>query len=199
MAEKVIPVEVLRNGEIEIIPSNQLVPGDIFVPKDELFCDVILLRGEMYVNESNLTGESIPIGKFALESFRHWVRNDNSKWIYEGSIVLSSTNPLAMVVNIGYSSKRGRILRKILNRPVTVSHLFTCCLYFLACTYVVGLVLYLATLPMRLNIGNLQGIIIFLNFLLVITQCFPPGCPIYFNLVYSFCLMRLKWNGILGT
>jgi P-type E1-E2 ATPase len=46
-----------------------LVPGDIFIPRDELYCDVILLKGELYVNESNLTGESIPIAKVAIESY----------------------------------------------------------------------------------------------------------------------------------
>ena len=104
-----------------------------------------------------------------------------------------------MVVHIGYSTKRGRILRKILNRTVTVSHLFTTCLYFLCINYAVAVIVYLATMKMRIDNGNLEGIIIFLNFLLIVTLCFPPGCPIYFNLVYSFCLMRLKWNNVLGS
>lgn len=45
----------------------------------------------------------------------------------------------------------------------------------------------------------MEPVIIFLNFLLLITFCFSPSFPIYFNLVYSFCLMRLKWKNILGT
>jgi magnesium-transporting ATPase (P-type) len=104
-----------------------------------------------------------------------------------------------MVVHIGYGTKRGRILRRILHKTVTVSHLFTTCLYFLSITYGVAVIIYLATMKMRIDNGIVEGLIIFLHFLLIVTLCFPPGCPIYFNLVYSFCLMRLKWNNILGT
>lgn len=104
-----------------------------------------------------------------------------------------------MVAHVGYGTKRGRILRKILHKTVATSHLFTTCLYSFAFTYLIGVIIYLGTMSVRLEKGNLDGIIIFLNFLLIITQCLPPGCPIYFNLVYSFSLMRLKWNNILGT
>ena len=48
------------------VKSTDLVPGDIFIPKNNIYCDVILVKGEVYVNEANLTGESIPVGKFAL-------------------------------------------------------------------------------------------------------------------------------------
>jgi cation-transporting ATPase 13A3/4/5 len=34
---------------------------------------------------------------------------------------------------------------------------------------------------------------------LIVTFSFPPSSPIYFNIVYSFSLIRLKWNNILGT
>lgn len=72
----------MRDGTFVRLPSTELVPGDIFIPKNELFCDVVLLNGEVYVNEANLTGESIPIGKFALEKYSHYKRDDTSKWIF---------------------------------------------------------------------------------------------------------------------
>jgi magnesium-transporting ATPase (P-type) len=146
------------------------------------------------VNEANLTGESIPIGKFALEKFSHYRRDDTSKWIYEGSKILSAQNALAIAMHTGYTSKRGRILRKILNRSPATPHFFTTCMYFLVFNYLVGIIVYLATLPVRISNGNLDPIIIFLDFLLVVTFCMPPSSPIYFNLVYSACLVRLKWK-----
>jgi magnesium-transporting ATPase (P-type) len=45
MAERVISIDVLRDGRLQTIPSNNLVPGDLFVPVEELYCDSILLRG----------------------------------------------------------------------------------------------------------------------------------------------------------
>jgi magnesium-transporting ATPase (P-type) len=56
IAERIVSVDVLRDGKYQTIPSNHLAPGDLFVPSEEMLCDSILLRGEVYVNEANLTG-----------------------------------------------------------------------------------------------------------------------------------------------
>ena len=104
-----------------------------------------------------------------------------------------------MVMHTGYSSKRGRILRKILHRNSITPHFFKSCIYFLLICWVIGMLIYLFTMPMRIEKDNLERILIFLNFLLIITFAIPPSCPIYFNVVYSFSLIRLKWKDILGT
>ena len=50
------------------ISSLDLVPGDIIeIPDNSIMpCDLILLNGSCIINESSLTGESIPILKTAL-------------------------------------------------------------------------------------------------------------------------------------
>lgn len=61
-------VRVYRNGYWNDIPSSQLVPGDIFEISDPnislLPCDAVLLSGDCILNESMLTGESVPVSKF---------------------------------------------------------------------------------------------------------------------------------------
>lgn len=64
MAEKIIDVRVLRDSHFVEVPCNMLVPGDIIDPVGEIMCDCIVVKGEIYVNEASLTGESMPIGKF---------------------------------------------------------------------------------------------------------------------------------------
>jgi cation-transporting ATPase 13A3/4/5 len=61
-------VRVWRGGTWWDIDSEELVPGDVFeVPSaakmPTLPCDAILLDGDCIVNESMLTGESIPVSK----------------------------------------------------------------------------------------------------------------------------------------
>ena len=71
MAEREMNVQVVREGKTMTINSNELVPGDIYIPDKEIVCDAIVLKGDAFVNEANLTGESYPIGKFAITSFNN--------------------------------------------------------------------------------------------------------------------------------
>jgi hypothetical protein len=64
-------VDVLRdNGKVvETIDQSKLVPGDVvLVQPGEVFCDMVLLSGEAVVDESSLTGESMPVVKIPLYS-----------------------------------------------------------------------------------------------------------------------------------
>uniref|UniRef100_A0A8C2G8W0 ATPase cation transporting 13A2 n=1 Tax=Cyprinus carpio TaxID=7962 RepID=A0A8C2G8W0_CYPCA len=70
MARLIVNVTVRRDtGEEECVSSEELVPGDcIVIPAEGLLlpCDAALLAGECMVNESMLTGESIPVMKTPL-------------------------------------------------------------------------------------------------------------------------------------
>ncbi len=58
--------KVRRNGKIETIPAREIVPGDIilFEAGDKAPADVRLLESvNLKVNESALTGESVPVEK----------------------------------------------------------------------------------------------------------------------------------------
>lgn len=58
-------VTVIRNGDERVLPVEQLNIGDIFVvrPGESIAADGIVLEGSSAVNESALTGESIPVDK----------------------------------------------------------------------------------------------------------------------------------------
>lgn len=69
MVESVSEVDIVRNGQTLRLNSDQLVPGDIVcIPAHGgiLQFDGVLMNGTVIVNESMLTGESVPITKVAL-------------------------------------------------------------------------------------------------------------------------------------
>lgn len=71
MAKYSCPINVMRTedeNQLMEMNSSELVPGDVIeVPENCVMpCDVILLTGTCIVNESMLTGESIPVMKTAL-------------------------------------------------------------------------------------------------------------------------------------
>ena len=92
-----------------------LVPGDIFLPNKEVPCDSILLNGEIYVDESTLTGENVPIAKTPLKLVSK--SSEAQHWLYEGSkIETIAENSYCVAVDVGFASKKGQIIRKISNR-----------------------------------------------------------------------------------
>ena len=58
---------VLRNGQETTVPIEQVHKGDLFVvrPGESIPVDGVIVEGDSAVNESSLTGESIPIDKSA--------------------------------------------------------------------------------------------------------------------------------------
>ncbi|KAJ2763571.1 hypothetical protein IWQ57_005529, partial [Coemansia nantahalensis] len=66
MAHFTCPVRILRDGAWTDGRAEDLVPGDVFevvAGMHTLPCDAVLLEGDCIVNESMLTGESIPVAK----------------------------------------------------------------------------------------------------------------------------------------
>lgn len=61
-------VKVRRNGQTQIIPSREIVPGDVMLIEagDKISADGYLMEASsLQVNESSLTGESVPVSKSA--------------------------------------------------------------------------------------------------------------------------------------
>ena len=56
---------VIRNGKKETIPASDVIKGDVFIvrPGESIPVDGIVINGSSAVNESALTGESIPVDK----------------------------------------------------------------------------------------------------------------------------------------
>ena len=74
-------VKVIRSGKEEVIPIDQLVLDDIYslVNGDQIPTDSIIKQGTIEVNESLLTGESLPIKKTAGDE------------IFAGSFIVSGS------------------------------------------------------------------------------------------------------------
>ena len=112
----------------EKISSLHLVPGDVIVlPKNKstLQCDAVLLRGHVIVNESSLTGESLPVTKTALhrplkdDGMPYDAVKNRRHMLYAGTSVLQTRyygdeDVLAVVMETGFQTNKGKLLRSIL-------------------------------------------------------------------------------------
>jgi cation-transporting ATPase 13A2 len=79
-------------NELTEMPSDNLVPGDVIeIPENcSMPCDLILLTGSCIVNESMLTGESIPVIKSSLPFTNdvYDVASDTKYTLYGGTKVI---------------------------------------------------------------------------------------------------------------
>jgi len=64
--------------------------------------------------------------------------------------------------------------------------------------FLVTLIVFFCTWGLLMSI-KIDTIMVVFRFLDYITYAFPAPFPIYFNLAYSFCLVRLNRDGIVGT
>ena len=108
-------VTVKRNGKKEIISSTELVPGDIMYIHEgnKIAADgTIIELTELSVDESTLTGESLPVVKEIKENDTkdYWQKN----YVYAGTLVISG-NAVIEVKNTGINTEYGKIGQNIIN------------------------------------------------------------------------------------
>ena len=118
--------KVLRDGKIEHIDSEVLVPGDIIllstgdrIPADARIIDELSLL----VDESLLTGESEPVSKDAYSvPDEHAVIADRKHMIFSGSLVVAG-KCTAVITRTGTSTEIGRISKLLAEEHAGLSPL----------------------------------------------------------------------------
>ncbi|PWB51762.1 MAG: carbonate dehydratase [Nitrosomonadales bacterium] len=104
---------VLRGGKKTSMASEQLVPGDVVLlaEGDKVPADLRLIHcRELRINESTLTGESLPVSKHVTPLAHNTLLADRANMAYAGSLV-SSGHGSGMVVATGNATETGRISR----------------------------------------------------------------------------------------
>lgn len=112
----VVMAAVLRDDKMMMVPSPDLVPGDVIhleagasIPADIK----ILSAHQMQVNESALTGESLPVEKrLGVISQAEVALGDRFNMAYKGTVVVNGRGE-GVVVETGMRTEIGKIARML--------------------------------------------------------------------------------------
>ncbi len=104
---------VIRDGQPERIPGREVVAGDLLVVSegDRVAADALLRSGvNLSVDESLLTGESVPVRKHpaAADPGDRRPGGDDRPWLYSGTLVVQGRG-VAEVVATGARTEMGAI------------------------------------------------------------------------------------------
>jgi Ca2+-transporting ATPase len=118
---------VLRDGKKQKVKSEELVPGDIVYLQsgDKVPADLRLMQiRELQVQESALTGESVPVEKKCAKLPEDTLLGDRTNSVYSSTLVTYGTG-VGVVVETGDSTEVGKINQliasaNILETPLTI-------------------------------------------------------------------------------
>lgn len=199
----IIKVKVLRNSKKETINIDELVVGDIVYLEsgDKVPADSMIIKGELYIDESILTGET---------KERQASVNDN---IYMGSIVTDKTATIE-VTNVGDKTFYGKIANDIQEKPTESplkSRLRVLAGQISKLGYTAALLIlisYMFNAVVVSNNFNLSKILEFKDFsahllyaltlsVAVVVMAVPEGLPMMITLVLSSNMKRLLKRNVL--
>ena len=211
---------VLRSGFWRSVPSSELVPGDVYEVSDPslgLFpCDSLLLTGDCIVNESMLTGESVPVSKSPAtdESVRLLDLGATSihpevakHFLFSGTKIIRARRPqpqdgqddeavaLALVVRTGFNTTKGALVRSMLFPKPSGFKFYRDSFRYISVMAGVAAIGFVASFVNFVRL-HLAWHLIIIRALDLITIVVPPALPATLSIGINFALSRLKQKQI---
>lgn len=207
-------VRVLRNGFWRSSTSSDLVPGDVYEVSDpslsQLPCDSLLLAGDCIINESMLTGESIPVSKVPITdevlsyidlgatSIHPFVARH---FLFCGTKIIRARRPqdedddeaaaLAIVVRTGFNTTKGALVRSMLFPKPSGFKFYRDSFRYIGVMGSIAAVGFVASFINFVKLG-LKWHLIVVRALDLITIVVPPALPATLTIGTNFALGRLR-------
>ncbi|KAL2866337.1 putative P-type ATPase [Aspergillus lucknowensis] len=207
-------IRVLRNGFWRSVTSRELVPGDVFEFSDpslnQVPCDCILLSGDCIVNESMLTGESIPVSKTPLtDDVLDYLNlsapsvhpNIAKHFLFNGTKIIRARRPqgvddddaiaLAIVMRTGFQTTKGSLIRAMLFPKPSGFKFYRDSFRYICVMGMIAIFGFVASFVNFIRLG-LSWRLIIVRALDLVTIVVPPALPATLTIGTNFALSRLK-------
>jgi cation-transporting ATPase 13A3/4/5 len=212
-------IRVLRSGFWTHVDSSELVPGDVYEVTDPTLtqfpCDSLLLSGDCIVNESMLTGESIPVSKIPVSNHSLDLLDLSASavhpevarhMLFSGTKIIRARRPhedhdddeaaaLAMVVRTGFNTTKGALVRSMLFPKPSGFKFYRDSFRYISVMAFIAMIGFVASFINFVHLGLAWHLIV-VRALDLITIVVPPALPATLTIGTSFALSRLKQKQI---
>lgn len=201
------------------LDSEELAPGDIFALESGgvslISCDAILIEGDAIVDESVLTGESIPVSKCKLDretllkSTPRSLFGSGKHSLYAGTKLLrakasTGKTPLAIVYQtgtatgciscqafVGFMTQKGLLIQSILYPKPDTFQFHRDSMIFIGILGIVSVIVFAVSL-VNLALMGISLFYLLTRALDLITVVLPPALPATLSIGVAASLKRLK-------
>jgi Ca2+-transporting ATPase len=183
---------VLRAGEVRIVPSDQLVPGDIVLLQsgDKVPADLRLFQcRDLQIDESMLTGESAPVEKLTDVLDEQTPLADRRNLAFSSALVTYGQGR-GVVFATGADTEVGRISKLISTADILETPLTRKIARF--SRVLLGVILALAAATFVIGVARGEGVIdIFLAAVAMAVGAIPEGLPAAVTITLAIGVARM--------
>jgi H+-transporting ATPase len=181
-----VPARVLRDGEWRLVPAEELVPGDCVHLQlgDVVPADISLRAGEVLIDQSVLTGESVP-SEIA-----------EGKTAYAGSLVKRgwASGEVSATGGRTFFGKTAELVRSAKTGSHLESVIFAILKYMVAMDTVLAVVVFLYAIAMAMPLTETLPFV-----LILLVASVPVALPATFTLATALGAVELAGKGVLVT
>ncbi len=189
---------VLREGRDRVIPSSEVVPGDILVLESgtKISADARIIECHNFqVDESPLTGESTGVNKITDVLPENTPLADRKNMVYAGTSVITG-RALALVTHTATYTEIGKIADKVANTEEEKSPLTIRTEKFSKQISIIIVIVAIITTFVLLSRGYKMSAI-FLSVIALSVSAMPEGLPLALTMALTIASKRMAKKNVI--
>jgi len=192
LLKKIVPykAKVIRDGKLVLIDTKLLVPGDVvvFEQGDRMPADARLIKcSNLALNESMITGESVPVSKNIGEISKKVEIGDEANMVFSGTIITKGSGR-GVVTATGMNSEIGKIAHLVKKIEDTTTPLQKKLAGLSKVLGISAIFISILVILVGLNIGFLE---IFRTSLSLAVSLIPEGLPAVVTITLAIGVQKM--------